>query len=449
MSERSDARTPFVLGKPIKNPSDFYGREEPMRRLFDAVISGQLVSVVGEHRCGNTSMLYQLAHPEVRERYLGPEGDAGLVFAFVSAQLASDGPNALMRRIARRLRRADPDAGVPFSGTLDKVWLENYLEDLTDRGGRLVLLLDEFEVLASFEAEFWDWFEKIVTEYDVAVIVSSRMDLGQFRSEQRIGPPFFNMFRSLYVGSFEPETFARFLKEKSEITDFDFGAVESVIGELAGRFPYYVQVAAALFYLHAGGDSRVDEEQVELVRNEFRSRTGALFADAWEKLPASERDALTWLVFDVPPPDSERRPNREACKSLERRGYLLDGRIFSSAFADHVRASSRLISLNDDTHRIRIGTDVVTPTRDAFALLQYLSGSESGMVTDKDIAQALFPDLAERAPERAIDRVRASVAELRDALDDPASEARFVEELEGRGIHGYRFLNEPMATPAT
>lgn len=447
MSERPDARTPFVLGKPIKNPSDFYGREEPMRRLFDAVISGQLVSVVGEHRCGNTSVLYQLAHPEVRERYLGPDGDKGLVFAFVSAQLASDGPKALLRRIARSLRRADPDAGVPFDGPLDKVWLENYLEDLTDRAGRLVLLLDEFEVLAGFEAEFWDWFEKIVTEYDVAVIVSSRMDLGQFRSERRIGPPFFNMFRSLYIGSFSQETFDAFLKEKSEITDFDFGAVRDVICDLAGRFPYYVQVAAALFYLHAGGDSHVDAEQVELVRDEFRSRTGALFADAWEKLPASERDALTWLVFDVAPPDTERRSDREARKSLERRGYLLDGRVFSSAFADHVRAHSRLISLNESSQRIRVGTEVVQPTPDAFALLQFLAASDHGMVADRDIAQALFPDLAERAPERAIDRVRDAVAELRDALDDPAEQARFVEELEGRGIHGYRFVNEPMATP--
>jgi len=299
MTEPRESRTPFILGKPIKNPADFYGRKQTLRELFDAALNAELVAVVGEHRCGNTSIIYQMLHPDVRSRCLEPSEDNGLLFVLVSSQLAADGPEALFRRTARALRRTDPDARADFGGTIDQVWMEDYLEDLADRHRRLVLLVDEFEVLADFEPVFWEWFEKLVTSYDVSMVVTARVDLSQYRTERDAGPPFFNMFRSVYVGSFRPETVDHFLAEKSEITDFDFLAVQDVIHDLAGRFPYYMQVAAALFYLFAGGESHIADEQVDAVRNEFTARTSALFSDAWNKLPQIERDALTWLVLNA------------------------------------------------------------------------------------------------------------------------------------------------------
>ena len=101
-------RTPFVLGKPIKNPADFYGRREVLRELFDAVLNGQLVSVVGEHRCGNTSVIYQMLHPDQRRRYLTPEQDRTLLFALITGQLAAEGPDAFFRRIGRSHGRDRP-----------------------------------------------------------------------------------------------------------------------------------------------------------------------------------------------------------------------------------------------------------------------------------------------------------------------------------------------------
>jgi len=441
MSDGHEQRTPFVLGKPIKNPADFYGRDIVLGRVFDAILEGQLVSVVGEHRCGNTSVIYQVIHPDVRSRYLTPQQDAERVYAFISSALASDGTEAFFRRLARTLRRADPDATVDFDGEADRVWLENYLEDLTDRRRRLVLLLDEFEVLADFDPAFWDWFEKLVTEYDVAMVVTSRTDLGAFRSETGSGPPFFNMFRSIPIGSFRKETFDEFLRDKTELTDFDFLAQRDTILDLAGRFPYYVQLAAALIYLQAGGESRLTDAQVEIVRHEFRARTRALFEDAWTKLPPTERDALMWLVLDAEPTGDDAASYREALRSLEQRGYVLEGRIFSSAFADCVRAHTHLIALDPSTGRVRVGTSVVHPPAEAFAMLAVLTEADGRVVTTGALAETLWPDLARAAPEAAERKVRATADALRGALGDDGDEPH-VEELSGLGIHGYRFVNE-------
>jgi hypothetical protein len=337
MSDTDEYKTAFVLGKPIKNPADFYGREKLIGRLYDHILAMQPVSVVGEHRCGNTSVLYQLLHEDVRARYLTPADDARLIFAFVSAQLASENTEALFRRIALAIRRADPDAEVDPERAFDNVWLETYLEALGDRGRRLVLLLDEVELLADFQDEFWQWFEVLVAEYDLSVVTSSRIDLSQFRLEYGRGPAFFNLLRSEYTGSFTPETVQRFIKEKSEITEFDFNAVASQLADLAGRFPFYVQLASALIYLHAAGGSRISEAGMEEVRRDFQMRTQSLFADAWRKLPPVEREVLTRMArgsYDI---GSHTVVDREALESLTRRGYVVDNRIFSSVFAEFVQ----------------------------------------------------------------------------------------------------------------
>ncbi len=335
MSEDDAPRTAFVLGKPIKNPADFYGREKLLGRLYEHVLAMQPVAVVGEHRCGNTSVLYQLLHAEVRARYLTPADDHRLIFAFVSCQLASDSPEAMFRRIALAIRRADAEAEVDPEEEFDQAWLERYLESLGDRRKRLVLLLDEVELVADFE-EFWTWFEVLVAEYDLSVVASSRTDLSQFRLENGRGPAFFNLFRSEYLGSFTKETVQRFLKEKSEITEFNFVAAADDMFDLAGRFPFYVQLAAAIMYVHASGENTITPAQRDEVRREFGMRTQSLFADAWRKLPGREREVLTRMGRGAHESSNHSIADRDALESLERRGYVVDGRIFSSAFTDFV-----------------------------------------------------------------------------------------------------------------
>src|SRR5262249_46638293 len=123
MTTPRNRRTPFVLGTPIKDPNDFYGREDTLAQLYQVILDRQLVAVVGEHRCGNTSVLYQLLHPDVRTRHLRPEEDGQLVWAFISAQLVNEGPDAFLRRLARVLRRSEPDGEDGAPEAVGQSWL--------------------------------------------------------------------------------------------------------------------------------------------------------------------------------------------------------------------------------------------------------------------------------------------------------------------------------------
>jgi serine/threonine-protein kinase len=338
--------------------------------------------MVGEHRCGNTSILYQMLNSEVCNRYLGQGEIDELTFAFVNAQLAAEGPEYFYRRIARALRRADSDSEAEFDDLIDQAWLEDYLDDLGYRGQRLVLLLDEFEVLADFEAGFWEWFRGLITEYDVSIVVATRVELGQFRDEWGIGSPFFNMFRSVYVGSFTEADVSAFLSGTGEAAGVDFTPVREEIESLAGRFPYFLQVAASLFYEHARReDVTGSAEQIAAVRRDFRVRTELHFEDIWSRLPEQERDALAWMAVGATPDAREALGFNQALPSLERRGYAVEGRIFSQSFTEYVRRQIQRVELNPETGEVRIEKRPVDLPPKEFALLRFFLEKQGEVVS--------------------------------------------------------------------
>jgi len=432
-------RNPYVLGKPIKDPADFYGREDELRELFESVSHMQPVALVGEHRCGNTSLLYQMMNADVRRRHLRPADDTQLLFAFFNSQLAADGPETFFRRLARALKRADPDAGVDFDEDIDQFWIEDYLEDLTGRGRRLVMLMDEFEVLAEFAPSFWEWFRGLIIEYDLSIVVATRVELGEFRDEWGTGSPFFNMFRSIYVGSFTAAEAEAFLRRTSEISGVDLAPVRPAIGQLGGRFPYYLQVAAELFHELAGREPLTGAaDQVEEVARAFATRNESHFEDIWHKLPKVERAALSWMVVGAAPETREALAFNQARPILERRGYVVDGRVFSTAFADYVRRQIPRIELNADTGEVRIEKRAVDLPPKEFALLRFLLTKAGEVVSKDDIATAVWPEYALDTLGVTDAMIQKTISRLRKEVDAAGTSFQHIESLRGQG---YRFQN--------
>lgn len=437
----TEHRNPFVLGKPIKEPADFYGRAHELREIFESIVNMQPVALVGEHRCGNTSILYQVMHEDVRGKQLTPAVDAGLLFVFVNAQLAAEGPDTFYRRIALALKRADPDAEVDYNGTIDNFWIEDYLEQLADRDMRLVLLLDEFEVLAGFAASFWEWFRGLIIEYDLSVVVATRVELGAFREEWGSGSPFFNMFRSIYVGSWALADVDQYLAGVGLATGVDFMPARAAIQALGGRFPYYLQVATALYYELAGREPLTGATaQQDAMQREFRTRTSPYFEDTWAKLPAGERRALALLAVGAEPEAREALAFNQALPSLERRGYFLDGHIFSIAFADHIRRQIQRIGLNADTGEVHIEERLVELPPKEFALLRYFLEHEGDVVSKDEIAGAVWPEYSLDTLGVTDAMIQKTISRLRKEVDLPETDGAFqhIESIRGQG---YRFQN--------
>jgi DNA-binding winged helix-turn-helix (wHTH) protein len=434
-----DQRNPFVLGKPIKDPADFYGRGHELRELFESVVHMQPVALVGEHRCGNTSLLYQMLNEVVRRQFVEPAEDAQLLFVMVTAQLAAEGPEAFYRRIARAVERADPDAHVNFSDPPDMFWIEDYLDDLADRGRRLVLLLDEFEVLSSFESGFWEWFRGLIIEYDLSIVVATRVELGSFREEWGVGSPFFNMFRAIYIGSFAPADVEAFLAGVGANAGVDFTPVRPTILAVAGRFPYFLQVATAICFELAQREALTGSaEQSAFVEQAFAARTQAHFEDLWGRLPATEREALAWLVVGARPDGRLGLAFQQALPVLERRGYLVDGQVFSTAFADFARRQIMRVEVNPETGEARIEKRVVDLPPKEFALLKFLMDHAGEVVTKDEIAAAVWPEYTQDALGVTDAMIQKTISRLRKEVDAPGTAYQHIESVRGQG---YRFQN--------
>ena len=96
---------PYIVGHPIKNQADFYGRSLAIRRFYE-VIAGQQaqsLSVVGARRAGKTSFLLHVAHPEMMQQHLAEPDQTVMVYLDMSFCKT---PEEFYGRLAQRLQQA-------------------------------------------------------------------------------------------------------------------------------------------------------------------------------------------------------------------------------------------------------------------------------------------------------------------------------------------------------
>jgi tetratricopeptide (TPR) repeat protein len=142
---------PYVAGNPVGDSPAFIGRADVLREVLRVLRRSQDNAIVlyGQRRIGKTSILQQLA------TRLPGEGPYRPVY--FDLQDKADWPldrvlQDLARNIAHALGQPDTDLGPDPKTAFRQEWLPAVLDDLPE-GSSLVLLFDEFDVLADPKAE--------------------------------------------------------------------------------------------------------------------------------------------------------------------------------------------------------------------------------------------------------------------------------------------------------
>jgi len=142
---------PYVAGNPVGDSPAFVGRVDALREVLRVLRRSQDNAVVlyGQRRIGKTSILQHLAAwlsrvGPYRPVYFDLQDQAAWPLGRVLQELA--------RTVAHALGQPDPDLGPDPETTFRQDWLPALLDDLPE-GSSLVLLLDEFDVLADPKAE--------------------------------------------------------------------------------------------------------------------------------------------------------------------------------------------------------------------------------------------------------------------------------------------------------
>jgi len=154
---------PYVAGNPVGDSPAFVGRADVLREVLRVLRRPQDNAIVlyGQRRIGKPSILQHLAaqlphEGPYRPVYSGLQDKADWPLERVLRELA--------RMVAHALGQPDPDLGSDPDAGFRQAWLPAVLDDLPE-GSSLVLLFDEFDVLADPQKEqaaayeLWDAYE--------------------------------------------------------------------------------------------------------------------------------------------------------------------------------------------------------------------------------------------------------------------------------------------------
>jgi transcriptional regulator with XRE-family HTH domain len=312
---------PFIYGDPVP-PEKFYGRRQAKLEVKNRIgaIASQSVNIVGLRRIGKTSLLrYIRSNPT---EFIQAERQPLIVSLDLQSNPVST-PAGIVEGLRRGIMREQGKEPWKQDQNEDDWAVQDGLEALRDRGVRLIVMLDEFEAIASRLEQFqgWgeDWRSKASTQGLFSLVVASKRPISEMYQGLGLTSPFGNIFSTTILGGLEREAWQMLVRDgfagsKVSETTLDW------IDELAGGWPLYVQMAAALLWQEEGDLMRAEEA--------FRVQAEPRLRELWQGLSEVEQRVVLQLGDG----------DRAVVEQLQRYGVIrADGELFSRVFAELVR----------------------------------------------------------------------------------------------------------------
>ena len=318
-------QNPFTYGTPV-SANRFYGRKQVLKQVGDRLRQGTSVNLVGLRRSGKTSVLRYLMDDRFKESLSEPEKT---IFVFLDLSTTAcarplDLTEGLRRGISKRMGKA------PWrKEENDDAWaVQEGLEEVRDRGWRVVVLMDEFEAIERkldlFQDWATDWRSKASTDGLFTMVVASQRSLAEFYQSHDRTSPFDNIFNLFVIGAMEE--WEALVLEQWKLSADGLSWVDG----LAGGMPYYVQLAASMLW-----DA---EENTGLARMNFMMEAEGRFGVLWRDLEEAERFPLREATPTMLRSLSEVKPKGSIGDRLVRYGVLRSsGGLFSTAFGEWIR----------------------------------------------------------------------------------------------------------------
>lgn len=297
---------------PVTDPDYFVatrgGRGEQAHRLLSGLLRKKprpdSLSLVGERRFGKTSLLGFLRR--------GVERIPGVVAAAVDMlSLERPDPEGFHIVLTQALQhvRAVP-ATQPAFTYLD---FREFLQSLSDAGRRLILFIDEFDIVARdrrFPLGFFNNLRAVCMEFPLVLVIASVAPLAKIAHDDAHGSPFFNFFVESRLGLLSPAE-ARALICTPPGDDAGVGEVADEILPLAGRQPFFLQRACSCAWdLRAAGGL-----SVEALRAAFAEAVQVHWQYIWDHSTPDEQRAFCALVHGT-------RGGEKGFSTLVQRGYV-------------------------------------------------------------------------------------------------------------------------------
>lgn len=424
---------PFFHRGPVRDAAYFCGRDRETRFAAELLRQGQSVAINGPRRLGKTSLLFHVADPAIAAAH-GLDRQTTRWIYLDGGSLDGLNEDWLYGAIDRALGGAE-DA-VPYTRLVTR------LHDTAARGLRVILAVDEFELVAAnpfFGPAVFNRLRGLTARFSLQIVTASRdplLDLTTSHPET-LSSPFFNIFAPLHLALFSEDEAQDLLVTLSERGGRPFSPrTRAWLLDLVGPHPLFLQIAGYRAFA-ALDDAGAKGELRDTVRPEVRA---AIAADLdqhlryyWHALDAEAQYTLAAL------PLLDQEPRSAALEHLAAAGLLRSNTYLGHALEDFVRrqavegllqAGPVLMDLRRRLTTVRGAPVHLTPTESA-ALRLFLE-RRSQVISPEEIEAALWPGEFVADPERA----RGVVKKLRGALGEAG------DLIANRRGHGYVLMSE-------
>lgn len=316
----------FEYGTPVP-PERFAGRRAQIADIRTRIggISAQSISIVGLHRSGKSSMLRYIK--ERTGEFCAPTQSPVVVLLDLQAKRLHT-PVGILDGLRRGIESQTGRTPWRCEQSDDDFAVDDGLAQLRDNGVRLLVLIDELERIGARLDQFQDWgedFRAKATAGYFALVLTTRRPLAEVYGHCGLTSPFGNIFSVATLGALLEDEWLYLVRSGfARNGDFPTAADISLIDELAGGFPYYVQMAAALLWQH---------RDHQATREAFRRQSAERFRELWSNLLPAEQSAVRYATGA-----QGYVMSTSVVDELKRLGLLrLGGGVFSSAFSAFVR----------------------------------------------------------------------------------------------------------------
>ena len=339
---RASARNPYLNRMMIKRPEDFFGRALEIKRIYarlNATPPGS-VSIVGERKIGKSSLLNYVYARSSRLQHLEQHDKTVMIFLDLQEQ-----KNMSMESFVRTLlgiAEIELRGRVDIDGcALNLDGIKDLIQRLDQAGYRVVILLDEFDAVTTnpnFNLEFFSFLRFLANHYSVSYITSSARDLQVLCHTKEISDsPFFNIFSTMRLSVFQRSEAEELVRIPSERVGKPLAAYAGTIFDMAGLFPFFIQVACSHAIEYLDDHSDATEPDFGEVRRRFYEEAKLHFRYVWDGLDDHERSTVVRVSKGKAMPDAL----QHVLSELQNRHYIekAAGRpqLFSSTFDDFVR----------------------------------------------------------------------------------------------------------------
>ena len=411
---------PFYHRGAIRNAADFHGRENEINQIMGLLCNGQSVSLIGPRRIGKSSLLIHLSRANVRQA-AGLEPDKSIFLLVDCQELGGSPPEDVYEALCFGLENAAQASGLTLEpseqdpGTYRA--LDRLLHQICQKGASVVVLLDEFELLAANEhltPYFFARLRGLTTKYGLAYLTASQRPLFAITAEEEIlSSPFFNIFVTLPLGLYSDGEARSLFSQRLAGNEISFSAeLVSYLLLLVGAHPFFLHLAGYHAYQAFAQGKQLTQKPFCQVDAAIEVEADSHLGYLWQNLTPEDQYAL---AIANGPTDSLRLLEQQCLLLVENGRYqytseILQRYVRRQTVQGLIQAGPFVI--DQQRHQIWANQAEISLTTSQFNILVRLCQQPGQVVRGDDLETAVWGDVLVDDP----DRLKTLIKRLRRAI---------------------------------